>query len=245
VYVTQPRDWVRDALERSWEEVRSFVATGVAFTWRPARFACDWVEGRQRALNPLGMLATGAGVSSAARALLDLALGRSAGAQGLLEAVRDGVAPFAHYAVLGTLCHFLLVTATRSGRRLTDSLGLSLFAGGGPGVASTLLVYVVGLALWLGSGRVDVVHNGLLGSLPPTPARTLLWISYFGYAVFLVTLLFSLSALHRAPVWLGALALAAAVFAVGVLFGLKPADVMFGTRVLVRFHPLRATIWVD
>jgi len=180
-----------------------------------------------------------------ARALLDLVVGRSAGAQGLLEAVRDGVAPFAHYAVLGALCHVVLRATTRSRRKLSDSIAMSLFAGGGPGVASTLIVYVAGVAVWILAGRPDVVHNGLLGSLPPYAARPLLFIAYAGYALFLATLLLSLRALHGVPVWQAALALAAAVFVLGVLFGLKPGDVAFGTRVLVRFHPLHASIWVD
>jgi Na+-transporting NADH:ubiquinone oxidoreductase subunit NqrB len=245
VHVIRQQDWVRDAIERSSEEVRSYVGAGVAVTLRPARFAADWVEGRQRALNPLGMLATGAAVLSTARALLDVVVGRSSAAQGLLEAIRDGVAPFAHYLVLGAICHVLLVAMTRSGRRLTDSLAMSLFAGGGPGVASALIVYVAGALLWMVSGRPDVVRNGLLGSLPPAAAGPLLWIAYAGYALFLGSLLLSLASLHRAPRWKTALALALGVVAVGVLFGLKPGDVTFGTRVLVRFHPLRASVWVD
>jgi hypothetical protein len=122
---------------------------------------------------------------------------------------------------------------------------MALFAGGGPGVVAALVAYVAGIALWMASGRPDAVHNGLLGSLPSSPARTLLSIAYAGYAVFLVALLLSLGALHRAPMWKATLSLVIAVFVIGVLFGLKPSDVPFGTRVLVRFHPLRASIWVD
>jgi hypothetical protein len=121
---------------------------------------------------------------------------------------------------------------------------MSLFAGGGPGVASALGAYAAGLALWTVAGRPDV-HQGLLGSLPPLEARALLWVAYTGYAVFLAALLLSLAALHRISLARSALALAIAVFVAGVLFGLKPADVPFGTRVLIRFNPLRATIWVD
>jgi len=244
VHAAQPPDWIRDAIERAREEAWKYVATGVAFTLRPGRFASTWIEGRERALNPFAILATGAGVLSVARALLDLIVSRSAGTQGLLEAVRDGVAPFAHYAVLGALCHFVL-RAIRSRRRLSDSIAMSLFAGGGPGVASTLIVYAAGVALWIVAGRPDVVHSGLLGSLPPYAARPLLWTAYAGYGLFLGTLMLSLRALHGVSIWKASLALAVAVLVVGVLFGLKPGDVAFGTRVLVRFHPLRASVWVD
>ncbi len=239
------RDWVRDAIARSVDEGRAFVATAWAFTSRPGRFAIDWTSGRSGALNPLGMLATGAAVLSAARALLELALGRGANPQGLLEAVRDAVAPFLHYMVLGILAHAVLRAIARSRRRLTDSLAMALFAGGGPGVASTVVVYVVGAVLWIAAGKPDVIHAGLLGSLPAWAARPLLYVAYAAYALFLATLLWSLRALHGAAAWQAALALALAVFVVGIAFGLKPADVTFGTRVLVRFHPLRAMIWVD
>jgi hypothetical protein len=244
VHAAQPPDWIRGAIERAREEAWKYVATGVAFALRPGRFASTWIEGRERALNPFAILATGAGVLSVARALLDLVVGRPAGAQGLLEAVRDGVAPFAHYAVLGALCH-LVLRAGRSQRRLSDSIAMSLFAGGGPGVASALIVYVAGIALWILAGRPDVVHGGLLGSLPPYAARPLLWIAYAGYALFLATLMLSLRALHAVSIWRASLALAVAVLVLGVLFGLRPGDLAFGTRVLVRFHPLHASIWVD
>ncbi len=234
-------DWVRDAAIRSIDEVRTFTVNGALFIARPGWFAREWIEGRLRALNPLAVLATGAGVLGVARALLDLILGRGPAAQGLLESVRDAVAPFAHYAMLGLFCHLLL----RPRRRLRDSLGVALFAGGGPGVASALLVYAAGIALWYWAGRPPVIHAGLLGSLPPLQARLLLWIAYSGYALFLACLSLGLRALHRVPLWRAVLATVVAVLFAGALFGLRPADVAFGTRVLLRLHPLHATIWVD
>jgi len=65
-----PPDWVRDALVKSAEEVRSFVGTGALFTARPQKFAREWFSGRLRALNPLGVLVTGAGVLATARLIL-------------------------------------------------------------------------------------------------------------------------------------------------------------------------------
>jgi hypothetical protein len=243
--VTEAPDWVREALARSAEEARSFVLTGTLFTWRPGRFARDWANGQLRVLNPMGVLATGAGVLAVARLVLSWLLGRGGGGrEDLLGSVRDALAPFAHYVVLGALCHLALRTLG-SRRRLRDSLAMSLFAGGGPGVLSPLVVYAVGAALWAGTGRGDVIHNGLIGSLPGDAATALRDIADAGYALFLLTLLASLRTLHDAPWWKATAAVAFAVVCVGLTFGAWPVDVPFGTRVLIRFHPLRSSIWVD
>lgn len=229
---------------RSADEVRSFLGTGARFTMHPVRFARDWRSDRLQALNPLGVLATGAGVLAVARVTLDFLLSRPSAGQGLIDSALDAVAPFVHYAALGTLAHAFL-RVLRSRRPLTDSLAMSLFAGGGPGVLAVLVTYAAGLALWLASGRPEVIHNGLLGSLPPGAARALSWVADAGYVLFLVTLLASLRGLHEAPWWKALVALIAAVVLVGLVFGRWPIDVPFGTRVLVRFHPLHLSIWVD
>ena len=238
-----PPDWVREAAVKSAEEVKSFVGTGVAFIARPGRFAREWAADQRTALNPLGVLATGAGVLASARALLDVVLGRPGAGGGLIESVADAVAPFVHYLFLGLICHLLLRRG--SGRRLTDSLAMALFAGGGPGVLVPVVVYVAGVALWWTSGRPPVIHNGLLGSLPHLQQRVLLGVSYAGYALFLACLTLALRALHRAPLWRAVLATALAVLFAALLFGLRPVDVSFGTRLLLRFHPLHFDIWVD
>ena len=235
-----PRDWVRDALVKTAEEVRSFVATGARFTARPQKFARDWEQGSLLALNPLGVLATGAGVLATARALLDLVLQRPAAGGGFIDSVVDGVAPFAHYAFLGLVAHLVMRR-----RPLTDSLAMALFSGGGPGVLVPIVVYVSGALLWFWCGRPPVVEHGLIGSLPPLQQWILLGISYAGYALFLVCLTLALRSLHAAPLWRAVLGTALAVLIASVLFGLRPVDVSFGTRVLLRFHPLRASIWVD
>src|SRR5438067_6518133 len=180
----EPPEWIRDAVGRSAAEVRSFVRTGALFTARPGKFAREWAEGRLRALNPLGVLATGAAVLAVARALLDWVVSRSAPEGGVWKQLADAVAPFIHYAVLGLLCHAVL-RVLGSRRKLSDSLAISLFAGGGPGVLTPIVVYLSGAVLWMASGRPDVIASGLLGSLPHGAARVLLWVSLAGYALFL------------------------------------------------------------
>jgi len=76
-------------------------------------------------------------------------------------------------------------------------------------------------------------------------ARTLGWIADATYVLFLLTLLASLKGLHETRWWKAALSLAAAVLVVGLFFARWPVSVPFGTRVLVRFHPLHFSIWVD
>jgi hypothetical protein len=65
------------------------------------------------------------------------------------------------------------------------------------------------------------------------------------YLAFLAVLLLALRALHGARPWQAALSLALAVACAAVLFGLRPADVPFGTRWVVQLRPLRASFWVD
>ena len=237
--------WIGDAAQRSWDEARAFVATGLRFTFQPARFGRAWIDGRSDAPNPLGVLATGAATLAASRAALDVVLGRAAQAQGLWQTLLEAVAPFAHYLALATVAHLILALLVRGRQRYTDSVAMALYAGGGPGVLAPIVVYVVGAALWFASGRPAVIQHGLLGSLPFPAAHALLWVSYAGYALFLWTLLLALQAVHRAALWQAALALALAVFILGLGFGLRVTDVPFGTRILVKLRPFGGFIWVD
>lgn len=182
---------------------------------------------------------------AAARALLHAVAGGGAADSSLVGSILDAVAPFAHYAFLGAVCHAALRPLARSGRSFSDSLGISLFAAGGPGVAAVLLVYLAGVGAWVVSGRPEVGAGGLFAALPRSVSVGLQLLAMAAYVVFLAVFLLAMRALHGARLWQAGLALAVAVTCAAALFGLRPADVPFGTRIILQLHPMHLRFWVD
>src|SRR5262249_26498736 len=133
---------------------------------------------------------------------------------------------------------------SRAGRSWRDSLAISLFAAGGPGVASVLAVYLVGFALWLATGR-HVLAGGVFGALPRSASVALQLIAMAAYVAFLGVLLLALRALHGLRLWQAALALLLAVACAALLFGFWNADVPFGTRWILTIRPFHLTFRVD
>ena len=236
-------DWPRDAAARAWEEARLFARTAAGFSVRPGKFTQAWADGEIVALNPLGMLATAAGLVGGANNLLARLVGHDGGSSSLLEDLLAACAPFAHYALLGALCHLLLLL-TRSRRRLRDSVAVALFAGAGPSAIATVLGVAIGGALWLGAGSPQFVRGGLFATLHGPAHTVLLLVAVSGFAAFLVPLALSLSALHQRPLALTALALGATLIAVGIAFGLLP-PLPFGTRLVIWLHPFQWALWID
>ena len=245
MYASRSPDWIRDAVARTADEIRAFVATGAAFLLAPGAFARDWAEGRSSAPNPFAILATGAGTLAAARLLIEAMVGRGGGDASLLASVRDAVAPFVHYAFLGAVCHAALRPFARAGRSWRDSLAISLFAAGGPGVASVLSVYLAGTAAWIASGRPEVLTGGFFAALPRSASIVLQLVAMAAYIAFLGVLMLALRALHAVRLWQAALGLLLAVACAAVLFGVWPADVPFGTRLILGIRPFHLRFWVD
>ncbi len=245
MYAARSPDWIRDAAARTVDEIRAFVATGAAFLFAPGAFARDWAEGRSPAPNPFAILATGAGTLAAARLLIQAIAGRSGDDASLLTSIRDAVAPFVHYAFLGAVCHAALRPFSRARRSWRDSLAISLFAAGGPGVASVLSVYLVGTAAWLASGRPEILAGGFFASLPRGASVALQLVAMAAYLAFLGVFLLALRALHGVRLWQAALGLLLAVACAALLFGVWNADVPFGTRLILRLRPLHVRFWVD
>jgi hypothetical protein len=235
--------WIRDAVERAWEELRLYVATAVFFTLRPGRFALEWVEGRRLALNPLAMLATAAGMLGTSTNLLGRLLGGSGGHSTLLRDVIAAVAPFVHYALLGALCHAVL-RLFGSQRPLRDSLGLALFAGGGPAVGTVLLTYLVGAALWLANGRPEIVA-GIMGALPRRAAIALSVLALGGFIAFFISFLVAMTAVHRVRPWKALLALLAAMAIAALIFGTLDSQAGFGPHLFWARKPWRLDLWID
>ncbi len=211
-----PPDWIRGALRQTARELGEFVATGLAFSRHPGRFADEWYRGEREALNPFGMLATAAAIVASAHQFLPpiaLALVKSARPTGdeddsLARQLLAAVGPFAHYALLGALAHAVL-RAGGSTRKLRGSLGVALFAGAGPGFGAYLLIYLAAMAVTLSGSGFFAGEYAFVAVAP-------------GFLVFAWALGAGLAGLHDVPVWRAALAIAIAVVVSGVFFGLLP-----------------------
>lgn len=179
--------WIRDALALAREEASRFAATALGFMRRPGRFSADWLAGRQRALNPLGFVATALGVSSAAGALLP-----GDERSSLWAAIALALLPYVYYAVIGLVCHPLLRLAG-STRRLSASIAVALFAGGGPGLVMTLGTY---LAIGLRVTLFGAINGALLHGIPGWAVAPLALLTYAPFAFYLVTLTRGLVGLH-------------------------------------------------
>jgi hypothetical protein len=229
-------DWVRDALRQFLEEVRLFVRTAVDFTLHPSAFAEAWVVGRQRALNPIGFLATAFAVLAPFDALLVHLVhktGDEAGQPSLLRAALGAILPFGYYLLLGMLQHATL-RAFGSKRRLRDSCAMALYAGGGPASAARIVVELMVLALYYHSGRTSVGqgHMGTAGYL-------LLAGATFSFSLFLIPLSTAIGGLHHAygiRWWHVLIANIVAIVVSAFLFDLIHPPGSYGLHLRLGFH---------
>jgi hypothetical protein len=162
---------------------------------KPRQFAAEWSTGRRAALNPLGFLAT----SLAIIGVIDQVVGAIAhkpNNDGPLWAQFLGfVAPYAYYALVGTMAHALL-HLWGSRRPLRGSIAIGLYVGGGP-LLATEIVTLVAVAIAASRGYW---HNGSFAAAP-------LWfqvpLSAWYYGTFIavqIIFLRALAGLHdRAP----------------------------------------------
>jgi hypothetical protein len=236
-------DWLRDAGRGAWRDALLYLRTAFGFLRAPGRFTQAWASGAETALNPLGMLATGAGLVAAADGLLGRALAIPERDSSLLIDVLVAAAPFAHYAALGLLAH-LCFSGLGSTRRMRDSVGIALFAGAGPAALTQSLGDLIALLAWLSAGHPPYQRGGLFTMLHG-PARAVLSFEAFGgYFAFLSTFALALAALHGKPWWKAALVLLLSVAVLGVIFSALPA-VPCGTRVIVDLSVPRWLLYVD
>lgn len=200
-------DWVHDSYLAALRELRLFAATAAHFILHPQRSAELWGRGALRALNPLGFLATSMMAVGVARAVGLSALGMSTG-DSLAEQLLTSVGPFLHYAALGLICHLVLRALSERRRRATDSLGITLYAAGGPGAAAELLVWTL------------VLLGSTFAFAGPGTLRMIAWLG-LGVALgaFCNALGGGLGVLHRSKWWHMLLAFAAALVGTGLFFG--------------------------
>jgi hypothetical protein len=216
-------NWIREAWTLFWEEVRSFVRTGVGFLRRPGRFSADWVAGRQRALNPLGFVATSLAVSGLIRAVFP----HRGGGDSLATEIALATLPYVYYALLGVLAHpFLRLGGSRRG--ISATLAISLFAGGGPGLLTALSIYLVAACRWLLYGPPT---SALLDGLPIAARLAAIAILFTPVIVLVTTLVLGLAGAHGVRRWRAAVAMAFSLIASGIGLGVLHAHGGFGVGV--------------
>jgi hypothetical protein len=208
---TDGPDWIRDAVAVARQEIRRFVATGVAFCVRPQRFAASWVAGDEHALNPLGCMATALAVTGTLGAFVP-----GNGESGALAALAAAILPYVYYVVLGLLCHPLL-RLSGSTRRLRVSVAMALFGGAGPGLVVALSSYV---AIWTRVALFGPYHEDPSSGLP-TAAFVALLVWIFVPAIFLlpITMALALAGAHGVRRRTAACALLIAFVVAGVIVG--------------------------
>jgi hypothetical protein len=198
-------DWVRDFARAAAADARAYLRTVRAFTFAASQSARKWETGELAAMNPLGVLASAAVVVGPVRQLALAVLGLP-GADGLVAAVLSSLGPFVYYVVLGAIVHAMLRLLSPGRPRVTDSIAMSLYAGGGPAAAAEVLVWVVAIAVHplIPRGTEAVVLGVSLG---------------LAFSVFCVALATALATIHRAAWWQVTLAYVAALTLTGVFFG--------------------------
>jgi hypothetical protein len=183
------RNWVVAGLRHATGELALFFRTAGRIIRHPRQFATEWAQGEFRAFNPLIFLATAAGVTGAFGLVVDR-LTDQPGSSSLADLIVGTVEPYANYLLLGLLCHvFLRLLGARRPWYMT--LGISLFAGGGPAAAADLLADGVRLVVGRVARDVDsaVVDGVAAGSI------------LLANGVFLVVFALGLSAIHRLRLW--------------------------------------------
>ena len=180
-------DWPRDALLAFFHELKLFFSTVWSVTRHPQLFGDAWVRGRANALNPIGFVATSAGLVGVAAHLTTLGLRTNESAPpSLIAEVLGQLGPFLHFAAAGALLHILLKLMRSVRGRLRDTVALALFVGGGP-VAIVQLVYFAAVLVLV---RGYHLNNAALSAHPvfnfelEDDLSGLLWC--FAYSLILV-----------------------------------------------------------
>ncbi|MDB4968161.1 MAG: hypothetical protein JWN44_3850 [Myxococcales bacterium] len=221
--------WIRDTIALAREEAQRFGMTAVGFMRRPGGFSADWLAGRQRALNPLAFVASALAISSGVGMLL-----RGGDSAGVLTSISAALVPYLYYAAVGILCHPLL-RAAGSTRRLSASIAVALFAGGGPGLVAALSFYLlvaVRIALF------PDFHESLLAGIPAWAMGPFFVLAYGPFVYYLTALALALAGLHA----VGRARAAAAVLFSLVLIGFALGAAHATTRLAVGAPHLVVTL---
>lgn len=214
VPTSAPPSWFADAVRVIRTDLVMYARTAAAMSLRPARFAAEWRDQRRRALNPVAFLGTALALSSP----LTLAVRHFAGpgddGDGTLwdAFLADQVAPYVQYSLLGLVTHGLL--RLLGGRQpLLATMGIVLYAGGGPAMLVDLMSLPLDLLLGRIAASATTTTNAVVSTLT---AATIVAANL----AFFITFARGLAGLHRVALWRPVLAL---VLAYVVLAGARIA----------------------
>ena len=179
--------WLTDAIRDALDELRAFFLTAYEATVRPAHLAATWSIGKRRALNPIAFFATSLAITGTLQHLVSRARGGSDDASSLVSELAGNASPYVAYLSVGLLCHYLV---WRRGPRppLRGTLGIALYAGGGPAALVRFFDSVLSPLL---PGRFTRLHAG---------------VDLIGVVAFVLALSDALMGLHRVPRWRAVLA---------------------------------------
>ncbi len=144
--------WIDEALDAPLvRKARETVAAVAAFTRSPRQFSARWARG-EVATNPLLLMIAAVSATTPIRQLADRFTGNEP--PGLLDSFIVSLSPFAYYAALATVAHALLWALGARGP-LRGTVGVSLFAGAGPGALVTVAMQLMGVALYQRYGTIN------------------------------------------------------------------------------------------
>jgi hypothetical protein len=190
--------WLREAVHNVLLELALFFRTAAAITFRPRRFAAEWGAGEVQGLNPLAFLATSLAITGPIL-ILSERLPSQAEANPLWRDLVSPLGPYAQFLVLGLLCHaFLRLLGGRRG--LLATVGISLYAGGGPAAAVDLVTLPLQLLVDKAASDPDTLFAPFLqglGLVSVTAANV----------AFVVTFALGVAGMHGVRLWRPALAL--------------------------------------
>ena len=198
-----PPSWLAGAYHGVRDELRLYLRTVAAVSLRPATFAAAWRDRRQTALNPLAFLGTALAFSSPPTLIVGRFAGLGEEGGTLWDAfLSDQVAPYVQYLLLGVLAHGLLRLLGGS-QKLLATVGIALYAGGGPAMAADLLTLPLDVALSRAAASAGTTSNVIWQGMSVASIAA-------ANVAFFVTFVMGLGGLHRLRPWRPALALSLA-----------------------------------
>jgi hypothetical protein len=198
-----PPNWLAGAYHGVRDELRLFLRTVAAVSLRPASFASEWRDRRRTALNPLAFLGTALAFSSPPTLIVGRFAGLEAEGGTLWDAfLSEQVAPYVQYVLRGVLAHGFLRLLGGS-QKLLATVGIALYAGGGPAMAVDLLTLPLDVALGRAAASAGTLSNVILQGMSVASIAA-------ANVVFFVTFVLGLGGLHRLRPWRPALALSLA-----------------------------------
>jgi hypothetical protein len=202
--------WLADAAASLRYDVVMFARTAVAMSLAPRRFAAEWREGQRRALNPVAFLGTALAVGSLPTLLVNHFVPRAGDGGPFAAFFADQVMPYIQYTLLGLMAHGLLHLL--GGRqRLLATVGVALFAGGGPAMLVDLATVPLDLMLGQAAASADTAANAVIAVLTTASIAA-------ANLAFFVSFAQGLAGLHGVRLWRPVLALVGAYV---VLAGLR------------------------